>query len=145
MKTPEQALKSYQYGLENFYPDDGEAHLVNAQRRYLGQHIRELTPEQRRAMSAADALVGRALKACVDAGSWEQDNLIDLNEYLDRSRAEAVSGSFSISRQAAGGGDAGRIGQGQIALIGKRFGRLDLQLARLGVAVIIESALVEVV
>ncbi len=46
---------------------------------------------------------------------------------------------------AAGGGDARRIGQGQIALIGERLGRLDLQLAGFGVAVVVECALVEFV
>ena len=90
MTTLEQALKSYQYGLEHFYPGDGEAHLINAQRRYLGEHIQALTAAQIQAMRAADALVAKALRQCKAQGSWEQDNLIDLQEYLSQTREQAA-------------------------------------------------------
>lgn len=90
MTTLEQALKSYQYGLEHFYPGDGEAHLINAQRRYLGEHIQALTAEQAQALHTADALMGKALRQCKAQDSWEQDNLIDLQEYLSQERKQAA-------------------------------------------------------
>jgi hypothetical protein len=43
----------------------------------------------------------------------------------------------------AGLGDAGRIGAGQIAPVGEGLGRPDLELAGLGIAVIVERRLTE--
>ena len=57
-------------------------------------------------------------------------------------RSAALAGSASIAMQARG--DAGRIGQREVALGGQGLGRLDFQLSRPGLAVILQRGSREV-
>ena len=50
-----------------------------------------------------------------------------------------------VDDRLAGGGDAGRIGQRQVALVAERLGRLDLELTGPGLAVIDERARAQIV
>ena len=97
----------------------------------------------------------------VDIGEFLEEDRLALHHRLGRERADRaqakdggavgddrdqIAARGIIERQIgiggdlhAGGGDAGRIGQREIALVDHAFGRLDPQFPRLGKAVIVEG------
>ncbi len=84
MMTLEQKLRSYVLGLASFIPDNGEAHLLNGRRRYLGQHRSELTQEQLKSLWVADKMAIVAAQRAAKTRSWEQDSMNDLVAYLEQ-------------------------------------------------------------
>lgn len=86
MATLEQNLNGYIYGIETFEYGDGEAHLLNSTRRYLGSMLHLMTTAQQDRLFAADRFVGQAAHQAEPGDSWEQVMMRDLDEYLAQER-----------------------------------------------------------
>ncbi len=84
METLQNSLNGYCYSIENFFPDCGSAGLANSTRRYLGERLHLLTPEQLNRLFRADKQVGIAAQRAIDQNSWEQDFMVDLLQYLEQ-------------------------------------------------------------
>jgi len=87
METLQNSLSGYCYSIENFYPNDGESHLINSTRRYLGERLSQLTATEKAQLFAADRYAKEAAQKAKNENSWEQDSMNDLVDYLEQEKA----------------------------------------------------------
>jgi uncharacterized protein YktA (UPF0223 family) len=81
-------LSSYAYGIENFYPGDGEAGLLNSYRRFIEPRRSEISPKQAKQLADADEKVSGVLARAM--GTWEEDEMRDLVEFLQQEQRTAA-------------------------------------------------------
>ncbi|MBF0255972.1 MAG: hypothetical protein HQL47_05840 [Gammaproteobacteria bacterium] len=84
--TLEKTLNSYAFCIENFYPGDGEAGYINSARRYLGDHIDELSAQDQAKLDRIDANALTTARAAY--GTWEEDEMRDLADFILATRAQ---------------------------------------------------------